>query len=127
MMIDGALLEKSRFAEGEFEAFLPCKVQFELELESNYFSTTLSNLCSLSANLSAKLKIKSGGNMLGAIVGDVLGSSFEFYPMKTKKLEILEKNSHFTDDSVMTVAVADSIMNGVPYTESLQKWGRKIS
>ena len=43
MMIDGALLEKSRFAEGEFEAFLPCKVQFELELESNYFSTTLSN------------------------------------------------------------------------------------
>ena len=43
MMIDGALLEKSRFAEGEFEAFLPCKVQFELELESNYFSTVLSN------------------------------------------------------------------------------------
>ena len=63
--------------------------------------------------------------MLGAIVGDVLGSTFEFYPMKTKKLELLEKNSHFTDDTVMTVAVADSIMNGVPYTESLQKWGRK--
>ena len=43
MMIDGALLEKSRFAEGEFEAFLPSKVLFELELESNYFSTNLSN------------------------------------------------------------------------------------
>ena len=43
MMIDGTLLEKSRFAEGDFEAFLPCKVQFELELESNYFSTVLSN------------------------------------------------------------------------------------
>ena len=43
MMIDGALLEKRQFAEGEFEAFLPFKVQFELELESNYFSTTLSN------------------------------------------------------------------------------------
>ena len=42
MMIDGALLEKRQFAEGEFEAFLPFKVQFELELESNYFSTTLS-------------------------------------------------------------------------------------
>jgi len=63
--------------------------------------------------------------MLGAIVGDVLGSTFEFYPMKTKKLELLEKNSHFTDDTVMTVAVADSIMNDVPYVESLQKWGRK--
>ena len=43
MMIDGALVEKRQFAEGEFEAFLPFKVQFELELESNYFSTTLSN------------------------------------------------------------------------------------
>ena len=43
MMIDDALLEKRQFAEGEFEAFLPFKVQFELELESNYFSTVLSN------------------------------------------------------------------------------------
>ena len=63
--------------------------------------------------------------MLGAIVGDVLGSTFEFYPMKTKEFELLENNSHFTDDTVMTVAVADSIMNGEPYVESLQKWGRK--
>jgi hypothetical protein len=44
MMIDEALLEKRQFAEGEFEPFLPFKVQFELELESNYFSTTLSNI-----------------------------------------------------------------------------------
>ena len=43
MMVDDALLVKRQFAEGDFEAFLPCKVQFELELESNYFSTTLSN------------------------------------------------------------------------------------
>ena len=63
--------------------------------------------------------------MLGAMIGDILGSSFDCYPMKTKKFELLEKNSHFTDDTVMTVAVADSIMNGVPYVESLHKWGRK--
>ena len=63
--------------------------------------------------------------MLGAIIGDVLGSTFEFYPMKTKKFELLDNKSHFTDDTVMTVAVADSIMNQVPYVESLQKWGRK--
>ena len=43
MMIDETLLEKRQFAEGEFEPFLPFKVQFELELESNYFSTNLSN------------------------------------------------------------------------------------
>ena len=63
--------------------------------------------------------------MLGAIIGDVLGSTFEFYPMKTKKFELLDNKSHFTDDTVMTVAVADSIMNKVPYVESLQMWGRK--
>ena len=44
MMIDEALFEKRQLAEGEFEPFLPFKVQFELELESNYFSTTLSNI-----------------------------------------------------------------------------------
>ena len=43
MMIDEALLEKLQFTEGEFESFLPSKVLFELELESNYFSTNLSN------------------------------------------------------------------------------------
>ena len=43
MMIDEALLENLQFTEGEFEAFLPSKVLFELELESNYFSTNLSN------------------------------------------------------------------------------------
>jgi len=43
IMIDDALVEKRPSAESEFEAFLPLKVQFELELESNYFSTDLSN------------------------------------------------------------------------------------
>ena len=43
IMIDDALVEKRPSAESEFEAFLPYKVQFELELESNYFSTDLSN------------------------------------------------------------------------------------
>ena len=42
MMVDEALLEKSQSPEGEFEAFLPSKVQSELEMESNYFSTNLS-------------------------------------------------------------------------------------
>ena len=42
MMIDEALLENDQFPEGGYEAFLPDKVQSELELESNYFSTNLS-------------------------------------------------------------------------------------
>ena len=61
--------------------------------------------------------------MLGAIVGDVLGSIHEFRPVKTKDFELLNSDCIFTDDTVMTVAVADSLMNGTPYIESLQMWG----
>ena len=61
--------------------------------------------------------------MLGAIVGDVLGSIHEHNPIKTKNFELLNANCVFTDDTVMTVAVADSLMNGAPYVESLQMWG----
>ena len=42
MMVDEALLEKTQFPEGDYEAFLPDKVKSELELESNFFSTNLS-------------------------------------------------------------------------------------
>ena len=63
--------------------------------------------------------------MLGAIAGDILGSIHELNPIKIKKFELLNDGCVFTDDTVMTVAVADSIMNGEPYVESLQKWGRK--
>ncbi len=63
--------------------------------------------------------------MLGAIIGDVLGSIHEFNPIKIKNFELLNPKCVFTDDTVMTVAVADSIMNDVPYVESLQMWGRK--
>ena len=63
--------------------------------------------------------------MLGAIAGDVLGSIHEFNPIRTKNFDIFNTRCVFTDDTVMTVAVADSIMNGVPYVESLQKWGRE--
>ena len=63
--------------------------------------------------------------MLGAIAGDVLGSIHEFHPIKTKNFDLLNSECVFTDDSVMTAAVADSLMNKIPYVESLQMWGRK--
>jgi len=63
--------------------------------------------------------------MLGAIAGDVLGSIHEFHPIRTKNFILLNPECVFTDDTVMTVAVADSLMNKIPYVESLQNWGRK--
>ena len=63
--------------------------------------------------------------MLGAIAGDVLGSIHEFHPIRTKNFILLNPGCVFTDDTVMTAAVADSLMNKIPYVESLQMWGRK--
>ena len=63
--------------------------------------------------------------MLGAIAGDVLGSVHEFKPVKTKDFELFSPNCNFTDDTVMTVAVAEACMNEESYVDSLQAWGRK--
>ena len=44
--------------------------------------------------------------MLGAIVGDIIGSTYEFIDMKEYDFELCPSNSFFTDNTVMTIAVA---------------------
>ena len=61
--------------------------------------------------------------MLGAIAGDVVGSVFEHRPVKSTDFELFSSGSRFTDDSVLTVAVADAILSGRDYAECLQDWG----
>ena len=48
--------------------------------------------------------------MIGAILGDIAGSVYEFNNIKTKDFELFAKECFFTDDSVMTVAVAKALM-----------------
>lgn len=48
--------------------------------------------------------------MLGAIIGDIVGSSYEFNNVKTKAFELLPNHSDFTDDTVLTVAVAGACL-----------------
>lgn len=43
--------------------------------------------------------------MLGAIIGDIIGSPYEFESDKTKDFELFTQNSRLTDDSMMTIAV----------------------
>ena len=68
--------------------------------------------------------------MLGAIIGDVVGSRFEFNNIKTKKFDLFDKKCKVTDDSVMSVAVAEMCLNGyVPdnnpgIIQTFKKWGR---
>lgn len=61
--------------------------------------------------------------MIGAIAGDMIGSLFERYPTKTKNFDILV--SAFTDDTVLTVAVAHSILNDGDYAESIKSFAQK--
>jgi ADP-ribosylglycohydrolase len=63
--------------------------------------------------------------MLGAIAGDIIGSIYEFRNIKTKKFPLFDSKCFFTDDTVMTVAVADTILNGGQYVAKFKQYYRK--
>lgn len=63
--------------------------------------------------------------MLGAIAGDIIGSVYEHAPIKTKDFPLFGPHSRFTDDSVLTVAVADAILHGRSYLEAVRDFGRR--
>jgi ADP-ribosylglycohydrolase len=62
--------------------------------------------------------------MLGAIVGDVIGSVYEGWPVKTKDFDVFIPGTTYTDDTVLTVAVADAVMHHKDYEKMLRKYGR---
>lgn len=63
--------------------------------------------------------------MLSAIAGDVIGSVYEHHPIKTKEFPLFHPMCRFTDDSVLTVAVAKAILDGGTYQESVLTMGRR--
>ena len=73
--------------------------------------------------------------MYGAILGDIVGSPYEHDSgMKTKNFPLICEESRFTDDTVMSIAVAEALMNSAgkneteykaALIESMQKWGKK--
>ena len=72
--------------------------------------------------------------MYGAILGDIIGSPYEFdMGGKTKEFPLFSSRSVFTDDTVMTIAVAEAFLNAPDdkdvirqrLTDSMQKWGRR--
>jgi ADP-ribosylglycohydrolase len=60
--------------------------------------------------------------MLGAIAGDVIGSVFEHRPVKSISFSLFSSSSHFTDDTVLTIAIAHSILNRTDYVTSLKNF-----
>ena len=68
--------------------------------------------------------------MLGAIIGDTVGSRFEFNNIKTTEFQFLNQHSRFTDDTVCTVAFMDWLLHAETRspetaTEYLHRWVRK--
>ncbi|MBN2441387.1 MAG: hypothetical protein JXJ04_08570, partial [Spirochaetales bacterium] len=74
--------------------------------------------------------------MIGAIAGDIIGSVYEFRDMKSTTFPLFHPGITFTDDTVLTVALADAILirknTGINnpgeikklYVEKLQQYGR---
>ena len=60
--------------------------------------------------------------MLGAIIGDVVGSRWEFNPTNDYDFMWLSKENGYTDDTICTVAVADSLLYDCDFGESIHNW-----
>ena len=73
--------------------------------------------------------------MIGAILGDMIGAPYEFdRSPKTKEFPLFSRGTEFTDDSVMTVAVAEALMDSLGKSDdeiraalvsSMRKWGKR--
>jgi len=63
--------------------------------------------------------------MIGAIAGDIIGSVHEGTVVKRKDFPLFVPESCFTDDTVLTVAVASAILHGHDYASSIRRWGRR--
>ena len=63
--------------------------------------------------------------MIGALIGDIVGSVYEWNNIKTKDFTFFSEKCFFTDDSVLTIALAESILTGQPYAELMQTYYRR--
>ena len=63
--------------------------------------------------------------MRGAILGDVIGLRFEFSNCKSKRFDLFPQDTFFTDDSVMTIAIASALMRWKDEGGDLGSWAVK--
>jgi ADP-ribosylglycohydrolase len=63
--------------------------------------------------------------MIGAIAGDIIGSVYEWKNIKTKQFDLFSPDCSFTDDTVLTVALAESILTGTDYASLMKAYYRR--
>jgi len=65
--------------------------------------------------------------MIGSIIGDIVGSIYEGNPIKTHNFPLFGMKADYTDDTVLTVAIAHSILENIFYASSLRLFGQKYT
>ena len=63
--------------------------------------------------------------LIGAIAGDIIGSTYEFRNVKRTDFDLFPANSKFTDDTVLTLAIADCILNSKDFTKTVLEYGQR--
>ena len=63
--------------------------------------------------------------MKGAVAGDIIGSIYERKPIKTKAFPLFDRRCTYTDDTVLTVAIAEAILTGRSYRDAVLAFGRR--
>ena len=63
--------------------------------------------------------------MIGAIAGDIIGSAYEWHYTKSMDFELFTAQSTPTDDTVLTIAVADCILHGKEYAVAFKEYGQR--
>lgn len=63
--------------------------------------------------------------LLGGIAGDIIGSIYEFNPVRFKDFELFKSNSTYTDDTVMTIANAEWLLSKGVLMDIMRKYGHK--
>ena len=67
----------------------------------------------------------NSNTIIGAVIGDVIGSVFEWNNIKTIDFYLFNPKCDFTDDSVLTIAVADCLLNKKDFAKTIWEYGRK--
>ncbi|SEG25249.1 DUF1810 family protein [Parabacteroides chinchillae] len=65
------------------------------------------------------------GGIIGAIIGDIVSSFYEFCNHRSTNIALFTRGTQFTDDTVMTIAVADWLLSGVPLQKTMPDWGKE--
>ena len=72
-----------------------------------------------------KTMTSNSNTIIGAVIGDVIGSVFEWNNIKMTDFDLFNPKCDFTDDTVLTIAVADCILNKKDFAKTIWEYGRK--